>query len=241
VNGRDLTLGALAGLAVAGLLTQRRGSRDEALASLTRGVLRLPGRGAIKIKKLGAGAFATAYVTTEMTPPVVYVFTPEDVYDKELLAMARDAEPENPHLPKVEKVGETRDQFIYAMPLYRTPFRKADNPSGWEDYTILKKCLEDAHWGPVGKRGYRINEETVACAERAGVSPSTLEALRILVDTAANYSDDYVFEFSPRNLATDDAGSLVLLDPLYDREKLQAKRQRERRKREQKRIEGIRW
>lgn len=229
MNGRDLTLGALAGLAVAGLVAQRRGSRDESLASLTRGVLRLPGQAPIQIKKLGAGAFATAYVTIEMTPPVVYVFTPEDVFDKELLAMARDAEPQNPHLPKVEKVGETRDQFIYAMPLYRTPLKKADSASGWKDYTILKKCREDAyaHWDArrgTGKRGYRINEETVACAEDAGVSPSTLEALRILVDTAANYSDDYVFEFSPRNLATDDAGTLVLLDPLYDREKLQAKR-----------------
>ena len=229
MNGRDLTLGALAGLAVAGLLTQRRGSRDAALASLTRGVLRLPGRAPIKIKKLGAGAFATAYVTTEATPPVVYVFTPDDVYDKELLAMARDAEPQNPHLPKVEKVGETRDQSIYAMPLYRTPLRKADSASGWQDYAILKHCREDAyeHWDArrgTGKRGYRINEETVACAERTGVSPSTLEALRILVDTAANYSDEYVFEFSPRNLATDDAGNLVLLDPLFDREKLQAKR-----------------
>jgi hypothetical protein len=225
---------------------RRRGSRDMEIASLTRGVLRLPGRAPIKIKKLGAGAFATAYLTTEVTPPVVYVFTPDDVYDKELLAMARDAEPQNPHLPRVEKVGETRDQTIYAMPLYRTPLRKADSASGWQDYAILKHCREGAyaHWdarGRTGKRGYRINEETVACAERAGVSPSTLEALRILVDTAANYSDDYVFEFSPRNLGTDDAGALVLLDPLYDREKLQAKQQRERRKREQKRIEGIRW
>lgn len=238
MNGRDLTLVALAGLAVAGLVAQRRGSRDMETASLTRGVLRLPGQAPIQIKKLGAGAFATAYVTTEMTPPVVYVFTPDDVYDKELLAMARDAEPQNPHLPKVEKVGETRDQFIYAMPLYRTPLRKADSPSGWKDYAILKTCREDAyeHWDPrrlVGKRGYQINEETVTCAEATGVSPSTLEALRILVDTAANYSDDYVFEFSPRNLATDEAGTLVLLDPLFDREKLQAKRQRERRKTEQ--------
>ena len=238
MNGRDLALGALAGLAVAGMVAQRRGSRDESLASLTRGVLRLPGQAPIKIKKLGAGAFATAYVTTEATPPVVYVFTPEDVFDKELLAMARDAEPQNPHLPKVEKVGETRDQFIYAMPLYRTPLKKSDSASGWKDYAILKTCRKDAyeHWDPrrlVGKRGYQINEETVACADRAGVSASTLEALRILVDTAANYSDEYVFEFSPRNLGTDDAGALVLLDPLFDREKLQAKRQRDRRKAEQ--------
>ena len=264
MNGRDLTLGALAGLAVAGLLAQRRGSRDEALASLTRGVLRLPGQGPIKVKKLGAGAFATAYVTTEVTPPVVYVFTPEDVFDKELLAMARDAEPQNPHLPKVEKVGETHDQFVYAMPLYRTPFRKADSPSGWKDYAILKKCRQTA-WDTIREkgttysemyhppipglykggmrrvpaypqmkhRGYEVNEETVACAEEAGVSPSTLEALRILVDTASNYGQAYVFEFSPRNLATDADGTLVLLDPLFDQEKLQAKRQRERRKQEQ--------
>ena len=38
MNGRDLTLGALAGLAVAGLVAQRRGSRDESLAALTREV-----------------------------------------------------------------------------------------------------------------------------------------------------------------------------------------------------------
>lgn len=231
MNGRDLTLGLAAGLAVAGLVSQRRGSRDEEVASLVRGVLRLPGRAPIKVKKLGAGAFATAYVTTEERPPVVYVLTPDDVYDKELLAMARDAEPQNPHLPKVEKVGETRDQFIYAMPLYRTPLKKADSPSGWKDYTVLKKCREDAYgsWDTrrmAGKRGYQINEETYACAEKAGVSPSTLEAIRILIDTAANYSDEYVFEFAPRNLATDADGALVLLDPLYDREKLIAKRQR---------------
>jgi hypothetical protein len=59
-----------------------------------------------------------------------------------------------------------------------------------------------------------------ACAEAAGVRPLVLEALRILIDTAANYGSDYVFEFSPRNLATDDAGNLVLLDVLYDRERL---------------------
>ena len=278
MNGRTLTLGALAGLAVAGLVAKRRGSRDAVLASLTRGVLRLPGQAPIKVKKLGSGSFATAYVTTEATPPVVYVFTPEDVFDKELLAMARDAEPQNPHLPQVEKVGETRDQFIYAMPLYRSPLRKGNSPAGWKDYTVLKKCRDEA-WEDVRKkgtryeefteeippslrglfadgrtkrtrrvpippdmthRGYEVNEATVACAERSGVSPSTLDALRILVDTASNYGSSFVFEFSPRNLATDEAGNFILLDPLFDREKLQAKRQRERRKLEQK-FRGRGW
>jgi len=245
MNGRDLTLGLAAGLAIAGLVSQRRGSRDEGLASLVRGVLRLPGRDPIKVKKLGAGAFATAYVTTDMTPPVVYVFTPDDVYDKELLGMAWGVEPQNPHLPKVERVGETRDQFIYAMPLYRAPLRKGDSPEGWRDYLVLKKCHEES-WEDARRtartrsgvmlpdmthRGYEINEATVACAERSGVGASTLDALRVLVDAASNYGSSFVFEFTPRNLASDEAGNMVLLDPLFDQERLRLKRQRERKKR----------
>jgi hypothetical protein len=281
-NGTLVTLGLIGVVAAAGLVSQRRGSRDEEVASLVRGVLRLPGRAPIKVKKLGAGSFATAYVTTEESPPVVYVLTPDDVYDKELLAMARDAEPQNPHLPKVEKVGETRDQFIYAMPLYRAPLRKGDSPAGWKDYLVLKKCREEA-WRDIERkgttyeervepippslrgmfmeeretttrriptrpdmthRGYEVNEATVACAERSGVSPSTLDALRILVDTASNYGSSFVFEFAPRNLASDEAGNMVLLDPLFDQEKLRAKRQRERKELERKerdRMYGRRW
>jgi len=264
VNGRDLALGVVAGLAVAGAVAKGRGSRNAETATLSRGLLRLPGQAPIRVKKLGAGAFATAYITVEARPPVVYVVTPDDVYDKELLAMARDAMPDNPHLPKVERVGETHTQSIYAMPLYRTPFRKSDSPSGWKDYTVLKKCRAKA-WDTIREkgttysemyhapipglykggmrrvpvypqmkhRGYEVNEETVACAEEAGVSPSTLEALRILVDTASNYGQAYVFEFSPRNLATDADGTLVLLDPLFDQEKLAEKRHAQARARAQ--------
>ena len=145
------------------------------------------------------------------------------------LAMAKAEEPDNPHLPQVEKVGETPGQSVYAMPLYRAPLRKADSPSGWTEYLTLKACHDEVYegWNPhrkTGKRGYQINEETYVCAANAGVSASTLEALRILIDTAANYGDEVVFEFAPRNLATDDSGTLVLLDPLFDREKLLAKR-----------------
>ncbi len=87
MNGRDLALGVVAGLAVAGAL-RTRGSRNTEVATLSRGLLRLPGQAPIRVKKLGAGAFATAYVTVDRTPPVVYVLTSDDVYDKELLAMA---------------------------------------------------------------------------------------------------------------------------------------------------------
>lgn len=44
-----------------------------------------------------------------------------------------------------------------------------------------------------------------------------------LARTASNYGE-YAFELSPRNLATDDAGNLVLLDVLVDKEAVRKRR-----------------
>jgi hypothetical protein len=56
----------------------------------------------------------------------------------------------------------------------------------------------------------------------------------VLIDTASNYGAEYVFEFSPRNLATYE-GRLVLLDVLYDRERLAQMR------REAAKKHAVRW
>jgi len=73
--------------------------------------------------------------------------------------------------------------------------------------------------------GYDINFATLECAREAGVRPSVADALETLVDTAANYGAAYQFEFSPRNLATDARGNLVLLDVLFDKEALLRRRE----------------
>ncbi len=217
---------------------KRRGSRAEGLQSnpswprswndlsLHRGVLQTPD-GPIQLKILGRGTFATAY--TEVAPktqrPRVLVFTGDDVYDKEILATTHEELGDNPHLPAVEKLGETRDQSVYVMPLYESPFRKAMDPAGWQDYVKLKKCRDDNYRFTFGGRGgnntgHRVNQDVLDCAERVRVRPQVLDALRALADTAMNYSSAYVFEFSPRNLAGDGRGNLILLDVLYDQEKL---------------------
>jgi len=196
----------------------------EEMLRLSRGTLTTPDE-TIKVHQIGKGAFAVAYVEDNVPAgriPRVFIVVNDDVYDKELLAMAHDSEPRNPHLPAVERFGYLPDKTVFAMPLYRAPLRKTDSPEGWRDYLMLKKC-RDKIYGPgagVRKSGYEINEDVYACAEAAGVRPKVLDALRVLIDTASNYGAEYVFEFSPRNLATDEAGNLILLDVLYDREAL---------------------
>ena len=208
---------------------------------LYRNVLTGP-EGSIRLRKIGKGAFSVAYVEerTDTVRPRVFVFSDDGVYDKELLAMAHESAPSNPHLPAVERYGSTATQSVYTMPLYKAPLRKDDDTVGWRDYLALKKCRDEAYapayGGPRnrGKTGYEINEDVYACAEAKGVRPSLLEALRALIDTASNYGEAYVFEFSPRNLATHE-GRLVLLDVLYDRDVLQRRQTQARQKR------GLMW
>lgn len=139
--------------------------------------------------------------------------------------MAHDADERNPHIPKVEKLGYTHDKTVYVMPLYKSPLRKGDDPKGWKDYLAVKKCLDTAIRSLGHKAsGYDINFATLECAREAGVRQSVADALETLVDTAANYGDAYQFEFSPRNLATDARGNLVLLDVLFDKEALLKRR-----------------
>ena len=184
---------------------------------LHKGVLHTP-EGAIPVKQIGKGTFSTAYLTSEASPRVLIV-TKEESLDKEMLADAYESAPRNPHLPKVERFGSMTDgRTVWAMPLYKAPLRKADDPKGWAEYLALKTCKE-ASWRS-NQTGYDNNWTTYQCAVGARLRPAMLEALEILMSTAANYSNEFTFEFSPRNLATDAKGNLVLLDMLFDRDVL---------------------
>jgi hypothetical protein len=187
--------------------------------SVYRGVLTSP-EGRIRVKQIGKGQFSVAYLSEEPRPRV-FLFTSGDVYDKEILMFAHDRLPNNPHLPAVEEYGDTRDgKTVWTMPLYKAPLKKADNETAWKQYLALKRCRE-ALYKPRGvKSGYQVNYDVYECAIAAGVSPKLANALEHLISTAADYDEEYVFEFSPRNLATDAEGHLVLLDVLYHRRML---------------------
>lgn len=196
-------------------------ARDWDNLILTRSALYTPD-GELPIRRIGKGMFSTAYVTTDQRTGRSYVLSVSDdehSSDKEIAAMAHDSLPNNPHIPAVERFGSTGTQHVWKMPFYKAPLRKADDPRGWKDYAAIKKCLGVAERERM--RSYRTlprdtNQDTVECAARSGVRESVVEALDALAEMAGNYSEFYKFEFSPRNLATDDAGRLVLLDVLFN-------------------------
>jgi len=178
----------------------------------------------INLKRIGRGTFATIYRETSGQKRV-FAFLPPGVDDKKIAALAYDAMPDNPHLPAIEYFGSTPDFDVYVMPFYRTPLRKDAALGGWDDYKTIVGCLEESEdrYRPgkrqPAKRGVdrRVNAGTVRCAKKHGVSAPVAEALGELQGMSKHFSPKYIFEFSPRNLATDDDGNLVLLDVLFDR------------------------
>jgi hypothetical protein len=193
---------------------------------LSRGVLHTP-EGAIPLRRIGKGAFSTIYRAADGS---VFAFQRDNMggYDKEIAASAYD-DTRSPHLPAIQKYGSTATETVYRMPFYKTPFRKGDSLQGWKDYAHLEKCLEVVRTAMRGRKfsahdGYDFSTSVVECARESGVRPAVVEALDALVQTSANYGQTYWLEFSPRNLATDAAGHLILLDVLFDREALERAR-----------------
>jgi hypothetical protein len=202
----------------------------------------LTGQGqTIPVKRIGKGTFATVYRDLS-NPGRVFVVVPDDVYDKEIAAEVHRDDPNNQHVPHVTYFGDTAEARIYTMPHYKMPLRKADlTPKGWADYKEVRECWEGGLEAVRRKRGYgnvfihsgfEVLDAVVECATEKGVSEPLLEALSDLRDTAANYGASYTFEISPRNVGSDGAQNLVLVDVLFDMIRLkQAQQESDRRRR----------
>jgi len=207
---------------------------------LSRGQLHTPD-GAVPMKRIGKGMFARAY-RDRSDPSKVWLFVDDRAHEKEILWMLRDEAEDNPHLPKIERMGFTEDETVYRMPFYHK-LTKARAPEAWREYMEIKRCLdEQVSHGRNLFQGYERTYAAVQCLKdgptpswpsslvTARVSELTLEALESLRDTAADYGSNYWMEISPRNLAVDDDGNLVLLDILFDAKLVRNIRQQEAKK-----------
>lgn len=188
--------------------------------------------GVIPVEKIGKGTFSTVYREIDGARRVFSVVA-ENVSDEEIAQMAHGSDPNNPHLPRVDRIGTLTDgRSIYEMPFYHTPFRAARaNTASRAAYSALQKCINSVM--PeyrVGReeRGYNIALRKIECIEMtsAKIPIRLVDAVRGLFENSTNYSDQYDFEFSPRNTATDDEGNLVLLDVICDRDQLFGRRGR---------------
>ena len=211
-----------------------------------RGVLTLPepdpdGRTEIPVKQIGKGMFSRAYLTKTGTP-YVYPKTTEmdggDYSKRQLYELSRDGD-HSPYLPRLVEVGCDDDNAcFYRMPYYRAPLRKKDSAKAWAQYRMLYTCWVEARVEVFrGKStqqcifsGHQIMDYVVECAEEWGALPGLVRALDPLRGAASNYGSDYSFEFAPRNLATTDAGHLILLDCVFSLEVVEKQRRAEERR-----------
>lgn len=173
----------------------------------------------MELVRIARGSFATAYL--ELGGTRVFCVTDHPGHGKEILAHAAER-CVSPHLPRVERWGELpprgplRAREVWVMPYYR-PLICEESPAAWAQLNALRKCATDTDNLLGDDIGALHNYQTLFYARvHLSSEPALLAALEVLVEEAALASEDYVFEFSPRNVAVDDEGHLVLLDVLYD-------------------------
>jgi hypothetical protein len=187
------------------------------LQKLHRALLTLDDGQTVEVERIGKGRYTTAWANGSH----VYLQTDERDASKEMLAHLA-VEPRNPHIPDCRYVGMLERHKVYTMPKYR----KVTARDTREAYAQLRRLIamrDKAYTLAIKARGckfdgYDINNEFRELLENGeGASlPETLrDALTQLLDEAENYGE-YTVEFRRANVAADEAGTLILLDPLFD-------------------------
>jgi hypothetical protein len=208
----------------------RRRTMDPDEARISRGMLYLPGQRPLAVSRLGQGMFTQAWKGADGK---VYLDVDDAAYEKEILAEI-SRETRNKHLPRVESLAFTPRGRLYRMPLYASPLRayvdtpKGESTTAWRQYRVIKDCWDSAyaaHWRSVYD-GYAVKAAVVECARESKLPGALVRALELLAENSDNYGSSYTFEVSPRNLATDRNGNLILLDVLFDAELVQRRRGR---------------
>jgi len=195
------------------------------LKPLHRAVLTLPNGRAVEVERIGRGRYTTAWANGSH----VYLQTHEKDASKEILEVVGRGERAT-HIPDCRHLGAFAGPYrLYSMPKYDKVTART-TPAAWAQLQALIKLREEA-WQLALKRenrapdGYAINDafrellDDVAAGcglVEPGVLPNSLvEALRAVLDEAANYGE-YTIEFRRANVAADKQGRLILLDPLFD-------------------------
>jgi len=191
----------------------------------------------IHVEQIGKGRFSEAWKNGTH----VYVITRERSwgvdYSKRVLT---ELETENPHIPKVELIGELDSDRsdVFRMPLYKP--LTAKEKEAWKQFKELARLREQA-WDNAFRTGQRFNaynavnmcEDFASLVEESEAFPEELkEAVRMLADACRERST-WVMEIAKRNLCVDEEGRLILLDCMFDLEVLESQRGEARKRREQ--------
>lgn len=175
----------------------------------------------VPVSRLGRGQWSTVWRNGSHA----YSITKSGDIGKEAISWFC-SESDNPHIPVIERVGMSGDDYVYKMPVYEK--LTAKHKDAWEQFRLLEKYRDEA-WREVlsspnklaGLRwledGYLIAQRTIEkYREDKNHVPEIADAMQEILDAGMNFGSSCCFEFAKRNLAIDDHSRLVLLDILYD-------------------------
>ena len=189
----------------------------------------VPGRRATThLSYLGRGRFTTAFRLVGTRSVVLYTFY-ED-FSKSILSQAyREYGKVNVHLPKIKRIG--RQQFkqgvanVYLAHYYK-PVTDLDNLSQKNKDMILRlqelqDTAQNAFSGDVVRSG-KASLFNFIIIRGKGLGYSMKMALEHLAYTSEDWGDHYLFDsFKLPNWGLDGKNNLILVDPMFDMEKIQ--------------------
>lgn len=161
-----------------------------------------------KRKLIGKGAFSKAYQVSETEVEIVSICPAKECY-----AMFSQG---NTFAPVIEKIDYREDGFsVYSMPLYPkvTAPKKQLNTKAYAIYSTLRNIATT----------YAMDYyKFVEAVESSDLEDEVKESVIELCSDACNGIDpaDMGFEISPRNITTDEAGNLIMLDCFFSRKLL---------------------
>ena len=192
-----------------------------------KGLLLTPSGAKYQLVEIGSGTFVTAYEIVENGFVLIEVHDVDGRqmdYTKTLLSQILQEGHQSPYLPQIVYAGDTSNSQLFMMPKYKVPLTKSKKTAeAYRLSEVLRNCAEEAtnrvfQQNKSLKRGWekKVREETLSCLLSQDLPHALTDALHVISEYADLYSQHALFEFPERNLGTDSAGNLILLDVLFD-------------------------
>jgi hypothetical protein len=173
-----------------------------------------------EVDEIGGGSWTTAYKYGDSE---VILKVHNSDYTKAIAL----GYPKHPHLPRVEFLGEQGYFSYYKMPLYKQPDYYTDSKA----YKRLTKIVDtiDDHYEDASDNTESGPEALHAMLDTLNgeIPKGVYDALVIMVETITNIIDTdgevdngVYLDIKNSNMAMDDKGRIILLDPIvaYDRD-----------------------
>lgn len=179
----------------------------------------------VMARYMGSGRFTTVY----RVGSDVLLYTFYNDFSKSILAHAyREHGKDNPHLPQISRIGqlryEGREVNVYQAKYYNKVIRKRLSPTNAKIVNILQDAHDDAcHLYPNNiVRNYKGHDFNQVILDAKGLPTSMRRALEYLAQVSLDWGDHYIFDnFHIRNMGLDTRSRLVLIDPMFDMDKVQ--------------------